>query len=312
MSDRPRKPRVRLRVASALLTVLAIALFVTSTPQESPARTWSTWAWEARYRALPVEDPVRLAEMHRDAAGRSREECVACHGDKTDSDLLVHRIHLMSDLLPRLACHECHQRVDIESRGSTNAVTLVDVGFCKKCHSAFPGGGPESHMHADDIESDCTMCHSGARAIRHAQPYLSQVIPASECKGCHGGRVLPWTPRHERADWLLEHGMEALAVGTEGCFECHDFGLKFCDECHERKPPSHANEDRWLHDHVEKAQVDTRACFTCHDPNDCKTCHVNHEADWRARHHEFVRANGDESCAECHSASFCSYCHTAP
>lgn len=309
MARRIPRSRIGLAAAAVLFAALVVALLLTSTPVRSPASTWLTWAWQLRYRAFAVEDTATLRVLHRYAAEGSREQCVACHGDKRSSKLPLHRIHLRSELLPRLHCHECHQKVELGPRGSTSAARWVDVGFCKKCHSAFPGLKSGSHMQAEDIDADCTMCHTGARAIRHAQPYLSQIMPTSECKGCHGGRVLPWTPLHERDDWLEEHGSEALRSGTHACFECHDFGLKFCDECHAEKPPSHEPEDRWLAVHPDEARTDTRVCYSCHETSHCKKCHVNHEDGWMKAHPAFVRERGNSSCLECHSLSACAYCH---
>ncbi|MDO8964035.1 MAG: hypothetical protein Q7W30_06005 [Coriobacteriia bacterium] len=261
---------------------------------------------------LAAPDKAELKRLHRDAQASSREQCVACHGDKTGSKLLVHRIHLGSPLFPDLACHECHQRVDLGSRSATVAVEWVDVAFCKRCHSPFPGLVAGSRMRAEDFDADCTMCHTGERAIRHAQPYLSQVIPSRDCRGCHGGRVLPWTPRHEHADWPQTHGAEALRTGTEACFACHDFGLTFCDECHAKKPPSHLPAEHWRTIHSDAARTDTRVCYTCHRTSWCKTCHVNHEKGWLTSHRAFVLQHGQDSCTECHSLSSCTFCHAAP
>lgn len=305
------KPRIGLAAAVLLLVALSVITHLSSSPTRSPSKTLATWAWELRYELYPLDDETALETLHLNAQEGSREQCVACHGDKTASQLPVHRIHLRSALLPNLACQDCHPQVDLGPRTATTIAKWVDVGFCKTCHSAFPGLEPDSHMHAEDIDADCTMCHTGARAIRHAKPYLSQIIPPSECRGCHGGRVLPWTPRHERDDWLEHHGMEALETGPDNCLACHDFGLKFCDECHAETPPSHLPAELWRDSHPEAAATDTRVCYTCHQTSMCKQCHVNHEAGWLQAHPDFVRERGDESCTECHSLSSCSFCHTA-
>jgi|GEM_PF-3408598 len=310
MSASARTHWSRLAAASALLAILVAALLLTSTPHRSSTRTWTTWAWSLRYWVLPIEETQELQSIHYAARSKTREQCVACHGDRLHSDLPVHRIHLGSELLQNLGCPECHPSVHIGSRTATSAVSWVDVGFCKQCHSSFPGSQPDSHMREEDLHADCTMCHSGARAIRHAQPYLSQIIAPSECAGCHGGRELPWTPRHEQDGWLDVHGSEALEVGMDSCFACHDFGLKFCDDCHAEKPPSHQSEERWLADHPKRARADTRVCYTCHSMSHCKKCHLNHEDGWLEAHPAFVRERGDSSCTECHSASACSFCHT--
>jgi len=165
-------------------------------------------------------------------------------------------------------------------------------------------------MKPADFDADCTTCHKGKRAPKHDQPYLAKDMPKSECKGCHGGRVLPWTPRHEQADWITTHGDEALRAGSDNCFQCHDFGLKFCDDCHKTKPPSHQPPEKWRAIHADEARADTRVCYSCHPTTFCKKCHLNHEAGWLDNHPAFVRKNGRSSCKECHSASACGFCHT--
>jgi len=311
MSHMNRESRIRLLVAVALGVLLVAVVYLTTSSELSLARSLPEWGWTLRYELLPIEDETELAELHMNAQEGSRGQCVACHGDRTDSELIVHRIHLESELLTNLECNECHPQIDLGPRDNDTTARWVDVGFCKTCHSEFPALQPEMHMQGVDIDADCTMCHTGDREPVHAQPYLPRDIPGSECNGCHGARVLPWTPAHERSNWLQVHGKEALEVGTESCLECHDFGLKFCDECHLETPPSHMPTDRWLAIHANEAQADTRVCYSCHETSHCKKCHVNHEEGWMDSHPGFVKESGDSSCSECHSSSSCSYCHTA-
>ncbi|NTU71684.1 MAG: hypothetical protein HGB10_07700 [Coriobacteriia bacterium] len=319
----PRRPRrefdanrslVKLIAASVLLNVLILAGFLTSTPERSPVSAWATALYTARYRIAPLErypdGAARLARLHLDAANVSKPECIACHGSELDSRIVLHRIHLTSELLPGLVCHDCHHRIDLSARDNVSVTRWVDVGFCKKCHTKFSGLSPGSSMTPTDYEVDCTTCHTGKHALRHEQPYLSQIIAPSECKGCHGGRVLPWTDLHEEPEWLKTHGKEALRVGTDNCLQCHDFGLKFCDSCHAIKPPTHLPADRWKVAHQDAARADTRACATCHRIDFCKKCHVVHEAGWKRSHPAAVLKRGTTSCERCHSLSFCSYCHT--
>jgi hypothetical protein len=309
MREPAKNPKASLAAAAFLFVALGSAVLLSSAPGPGPARTLKTLVWELRYRLVPVTKAAGLAEIHAEAHTRPREQCVSCHGDETGSKLLVHRIHLTSKQIPELACPECHRRVELGSRSATVAVEWVDVGFCKRCHSPFPGLNAGSPMHPGDFNADCLKCHTGERAVRHAQPYLSRAVSSEECRGCHGGRSLPWTTRHERRDWLQVHGAEALESGTRPCFACHDFGLKFCDACHAKKPPSHLPADRWRAIHSDAARADTRVCYTCHKTTWCKTCHVNHEPDWLTGHRAYVREHGRTSCKECHSLSACSYCH---
>ncbi|MDP2183755.1 MAG: hypothetical protein Q8K99_14475 [Actinomycetota bacterium] len=307
-SDDMRRAWSRLALASLLLVGLVVTSLMTGSPAESPAFTWKMHLEKLRYRILPTSE-ADLVLLHHDALKVSMEKCVACHGSKDESTLPLHRIHLTNELLPGLVCHDCHRTISLEKRTNEYVVRLVDVGFCERCHSPFPGLQPDSPMKPGDLDVDCIKCHSGQSAYRHAQPYLSHVIDPEECRGCHGGRTLPWTAKHKKDDWMQTHGVEALAVGNESCFQCHEFGLKFCDECHAEKPPSHDPRDAWLRDHRQRAQADTRVCFTCHRTEDCKKCHVNHELDWLERHPADVQDKGSVRCWECHSESFCGSCH---
>ncbi len=312
MAQKPyswRRTIVRFLLASVLLNIVIVASMLTSTPLESPASTWITAANKIYYDVKPVTDKEELQELHFRSSEMPREKCIACHGEMTESKMTLHRIHLTSELLLGIECHNCHKKVSLQKRSNVFVVRMVDVGFCKDCHSKFPGGDPNSAMKPEDFEADCTTCHSGKHHYRHEKEYLSHVIAPRECKGCHGGRVLPWTTAHEKDDWIQKHGPEALTVGAETCQKCHEFGLQFCNECHSKKPPSHNPRDAWLNVHKTRAQQDTRTCFTCHKSDYCKKCHVNHTANWLNRHPKYVLDEGTQTCQKCHSQSFCSFCH---
>lgn len=303
---------IKLILASLLLNAIIAAAFFTSAKDESPESLWMIEVQEVRYQLFPVEeDSTEIKDMHTNSRQLAKEECIACHGDKKSSELTLHRLHLTSELLPGLQCNDCHRSISLEERTNEFAARLVDVSFCKQCHSPFPGLEPNSPMTPTDFEVECTTCHTGKSAFKHQEHYLSHVIAPKECKGCHGGRVLPWPARHESPSWLEDHGLEALNAegGEEECFVCHEGQFRFCEKCHEDKPPSHKPREAWLRDHSGIAQDDTRKCFTCHEPDFCKECHVNHEADWFDKHPAYVRANDSTECWECHSQSFCAYCH---
>lgn len=302
---------VLLTLLSAVIGFSALVVIGLLGNSASPGvmRTWSARVWATRYEILPAADTTELVGLHQSATRAGTARCIACHGDKTDSALVVHEIHLRSPLLANIACLDCHPRVEPGPRTAESVHHWVDVAFCKNCHSAFPGTQPESHMADQDLHADCLSCHVDDLAVRHEQPYLPKEVDVSECGGCHGARSLPWTPGHETAGWPLTHGREALDAGSEGCFACHDFGLKFCDGCHALTPPSHLPAEQWLDGHPDAARADTRVCSTCHDAGDCKQCHLNHEEGWVASHPEYIVENGDTSCGECHSRSACTQCH---
>lgn len=295
--------------ASLFVNVLLVVVFATASPTESPKSAWAVALDRLYFKVRPVTGGAELQRLHSNAASLPKEQCIACHGSMVGSSVKLHRIHLTTELLPGLSCTDCHKKVSLETRSNRYVVRLVDVGFCKKCHSEFGGLKANSPMQPSDFKADCTTCHSGKSSYRHEPPYLSQVIAPRECPGCHGGRVLPWTPAHELDDWLVTHGPEALRSGSKACMQCHEQGLQFCEACHKRKPPTHEPRETWINEHAGRARADTRACFTCHKADYCKQCHVNHPADWRTKHSETVRATGAAACAKCHSRSFCSFCH---
>ena len=258
------KSWIKFILAVIVLDLLILAAFLTSTPQTSPAAAWTTMAYELRYK-IAARDRQEAAlcdapELVQDAEGPVRR----MPRNDAELDVTLHRIHLTSDLLPGLACHDCHQRIDLTPRGNTVYISWVNVAFCKKCHSMFPGPDPNSPMEPQFFDEDCTTCHSGDNTPSHAEPYLTQIIAPSECKGCHGGQRAAVGAGPRAADVAAEPRRGRLAVGAQSCYKCHDFGLKFCDTCHKLMPPSHKPLDQWLVNHPATAQADTRACFTCH------------------------------------------------
>lgn len=313
---RTARSRVARTVAYACIGIVVVLAVTVLTALQAtvaapgPLRAVSARVWAVRYEAFPVSDDAELASLHAAVGRGSTARCIACHGDKSDSRLPVHQIHLRSAVLSMIACPDCHPTVELGPRTQSRTTRWVDVGFCKNCHSAFPGMQPESHMADQDLHAECLSCHTGDLAVRHEQPYLPDTVPASECGGCHGGRALPWTEGHERDDWLTAHGPEALDEGSEPCFACHDFGLKFCDECHAQTPQSHLPSELWRDAHPAAAREDVRVCDTCHDASDCKRCHLSHEDGWIVSHPTYISENGDASCDECHSRAACTRCHT--
>lgn len=302
-----RQSKIKLLVAAIILNILIVATFLTSSPTVSPASGWMVAANKILYRVGLKYSDLRI--LHEKSSLRVSEDCIACHGNMRTSKLPLHRIHLTSPLA-NFACNNCHDKISLERKTNEKVVHLVNVGFCKNCHSKFSGFNEKSAMKPVDFQADCTLCHTGKHAFRHAKPYLSHIISPSECKVCHGGLVLPWRPEHTRDDWVQKHGQFALE-GTKKCMSCHEYGLAFCQDCHARKPPSHKPKDLWLQAHRKKAKEDTRACFVCHTSALCRKCHVGHTLDWKENHYTFVLKEGTEMCENCHAAIFCESCHVA-
>lgn len=301
--------KIKLLIAAVILNILIVATFLTSSPNISPASGWIVAMNKGLYR-VGIKSSYNLKEIHRNSGKLSPEECIACHGTMKTSKLPLHRMHLTTSLA-KFSCPDCHDRIDMDKVSNERAVHLVNVGFCKNCHSQFSGLNEKSAMKPVDFQADCTLCHTGKHAFRHAKPYLSHIIPPRECKGCHGQRVLPWRPEHTKEDWVQVHGKIALEGGSQKCMSCHEYGLAFCKDCHSKKPPSHKPKDLWLGKHQVRAKQDTRTCLACHQAEFCKKCHMGHTPDWQLNHYKYVLKEGTQMCQNCHSAIFCESCHTS-
>lgn len=195
-------------------------------------------------------------------------------------------IHKNSGKLPREECIACHGDMKTSKLPlhRMHLTTTLAKFSCPDCH--------------DRIELD------------KASPERAVHVAPRECKGCHGGRVLPWRPEHTKDDWVQVHGKIALE-DSQKCMSCHEYGLAFCKDCHSKKPPSHKPKDIWLGKHQVKAKEDTRTCLACHKTDFCKKCHMGHTPDWQLNHYKYVLKEGTKMCQNCHSAIFCESCHTS-
>ncbi len=306
-SRRFKKSKINLLVASLILNALIITTFLTSSPNVSPASSWTVAANKVLYR-IGLK-PSDLSILHKKASRLDSEDCIACHGNMKASKLQLHRIHLTSPLV-NFSCNNCHTEIVLKRKSKTQAIQLVNVGFCRNCHSRFSGFNEKSAMKPVDFQADCTLCHTGKHAFRHAKPYLSHIISPRECKVCHGGLVLPWRPEHTKEDWVEKHGKFALK-DSDKCMSCHEYGLAFCEDCHSRKPSSHKPKDVWLQAHRKQAKQDVQACYTCHKPEMCRECHIGHTTNWKQIHYQFVLSEGTKMCENCHSSIFCESCHVS-
>ncbi len=303
-----RKSKIKFLVVGIFLNILIVATFLTSAPHITPASTWIVALNKVLYGA-EIKPNKSLKALHAESGKLPSEDCIVCHSNMKSSKLQLHRIHLTSHLVD-FECSDCHDKITLEKKSNERAVHLVNVGFCKECHSPFSGLNENSAMKPVDFDADCTLCHSGKHAFRHAKPYLSQIMSPRDCKGCHGDRVLPWTPEHTKEDWVQTHGGLALDDAKK-CMSCHEYGLQFCNECHEKKPPSHKPEDQWHDKHSERSRTSDKACMTCHKKEFCEKCHLGHTPGWLDNHYRLALKEGQKMCQRCHSKAFCKRCHSA-
>lgn len=102
----------------------------------------------------------------------------------------------------------------------------------------------------------CYKCHNGVQAPK-------------DCKTCHTKKSFP--DSHKAADWYEVHGGLAKSQGKE-CAKCHGWTPKYCEECHQKRPPSHAGVI-WRTNHKEQAKTRESGCYVCHGKTFCKNCH---------------------------------------
>jgi hypothetical protein len=304
-----RRNLTRLIIVGTLVNLFFLAIFYTSGPTKSPSEAWAIATWKVYYKLSPYPED-KLPELHKNAEAITPPQCKACHGEKgTKAKKDIHSLHLNLDIA-FLQCRDCHKSITFGKIASEKVAKKINIALCGKCHGKFPGFEPNSAMKPEDAKADCTLCHSGKHALRHAQRYLSPIVSKVECYGCHGGRVLPWTPLHDEREWATQtHGPYALRIGADKCYSCHAYGLQFCDDCHKIKPDSHKPANRWKKMHKTRAKTFSESCYTCHEEKFCKKCHIKHTEGWVESHYKVVVKEGVETCFSCHHEDFCLRCH---
>lgn len=153
----------------------------------------------AEFKPSPTPTPTATAvpgllTLHREASTVPPEQCIQCHGNKTDEQSLdpvfptAHRVHLTSSLL-NFQCTACHQSVDVLWGSAASLRKQVNVTLCATCHSPFP-----SVMQPAWRNLDCTTCHANWQTRMAGATFVNLgAITAQDCLKCHGG-----------AAWYLE------------------------------------------------------------------------------------------------------------
>ncbi|MFZ5827311.1 MAG: cytochrome c3 family protein [Bacillota bacterium] len=256
--------------------------------------------------------------------------CAACHLDVAKITPADHkdvtawkRAHGTASATQR--CGDCHMSASAGPQGRlANPVffpTTTRGDDCTTCHADMPMPHPDNFLarHGKEALSakpgTCQTCHApaaGEVAVPdHAGPKY--------CTECH------LKPMPHPDNFLAVHGKEALQAPAV-CTACHSSqnpvnpraahaSKTYCGACHD----AYQHPKGWVAGHG--AQV-TGSCATCHSMkeeqgthNACAACHTSegtwHEKMWFAKHGRVVEAQGDESCAVCHSEvePSCSKCH---
>jgi hypothetical protein len=318
----PRKRRAlveSVRLAAAVLAVLALLLFAADRLTASPAICGSCHEMSAREAAWKVSPhanvpcvschvaqhpwyklPQTLFERVRLIGGFTAKH-VATGGSVGTVDSRPAGVAPMSDAV----CRQCH---DPNRKPTAGLGIIIDHpkhakrnGSCVSCHVTVAHPSP-SRGTALSFMAQCFTCHGMAKSAK---------APAT-CGICHPKDFQLLPASHGSAQWKLGHGKVALADRGQ-CEMCHV--RSFCDRCHGLEMP-HPKDWATRTGHPVYAQRERQVCARCHDskPDWCTMCH--HRAyspgkgTWVQQHFLEVKAKGASFCLEsCHSPVYCANCH---
>lgn len=212
----------------------------------------------------------------------------------------------MSEPTPDEICLQCH---DPNRKATSGFRILIDHpehakrnGSCVSCHvrTAHPQasrGGPLSLM------GQCYTCHGTTQ-----YPQAS-----TACATCHPADYDPLPTSHKDAGWATSHG-KTWQVDAKLCTMCHQ--PSFCTDCHGLEIPHPSGWVGGADDHAVQGAANLQTCARCHEGGTqlCSTCHHKSygpiQGTWLNQHPTPARAQGVDSCFECHEPRMCSYCHT--
>lgn len=172
------------------------------------------------------------------ARAQSKDDCLACHGEKFTPDPLALSVHSRLDCvmchadagkelphaekLPKVSCATCHDNIGGDYADSVHGRAAIKKGLnvaptCSSCHGTHDIRRPtdaESRVHHNQVAANCTTCHEGiapqyAGSV-HAQAHEGGNASAPVCSDCHTAH------RIERTE------TDAWRLGViEECGTCH-------------------------------------------------------------------------------------------
>ncbi len=249
--------------------------------------------------------PMRVEAATLSASAHRRVACSDCHADALRTSHPGEKLGTV-DIA---ACTACHQEEFDKNKNSIHAAKGLTVATCTGCHgsqhSVLKSKDPNNSMSAVNQVRQCGQCHrtmmAGYLTSEHARAlFVSGLVSAPDCTGCHGGghEIL----RHDAPD-----AVTAAAHSPDTCGKCHAGILKewsegahgelwragsskgpVCMTCHE----AHA------------IKVPTSAEMRRHFPSDCGNCHAALYASFHDSFHGKAGALGYTAaamCADCHT-----------
>lgn len=211
----------------------------------------------------------------------ANSDCLQCHVEPGFVNSLYHYLRTTRELYTNLLgskvratyykkasnalCFACHTEYrDISASGDLLIPHKAHVKMrrlsCVDCHKYLvhfknPEGKNTPSM------TTCYKCHNGVMATK-------------ECRACHTKKAYP--DSHRAAGFLEKHGQMAQTIGKE-CAKCHGWTPRYCEECHQKRPPSHGPSGTagmaWRTLHRDSASIREKGCLVCHGQNFCKNCH---------------------------------------
>lgn len=252
------------------------------------------------------------------------DSCASCHAVPMPHGVNYVKSHgVDAKKLGTTACASCHS----PQTTVTPAPAYASANFCASCHAGVPMPHEKNFasihgkVAGTSNNPSCATCHSSANPVNPTAKYAAN----DYCAQCHAGVEMPHTKQ-----FTVSHGKAAHQSGIS-CAVCHSASnpivsnvphtsTSYCAACHDQyKHPA-----GWVATHGLKTT--TQSCSTCHSveqgaKNSCRDCHPGNPGEkkpfhpdryWFINHGSAARAQGESSCAKCHSQvqPSCAQCHT--
>ena len=325
-----KKRIIGLAIAMLVFDVVAVLVFLSSTPVKPSDAVAAETFWSAMYHVdSAVQGDKNLAKIHAKPEDHSSAECIACHG-QMDAAMPTNLGSASSGAAAETTGSSTtsgsaagSSTADTSSSAAASADTTtaasktsnikIDLHFhlklsvarfsCTDCHRTnrvwmAPGPTSQGTTSSKQIlrinRFFCFNCHG---------PFSNFVKPGGmqldyktkECRMCHVGKM---APKHEQP-------FLSQVLSTTECLMCHGNNLF-------PWPPQHYTTE-WSTIHGKYAG-DRVICSECHNISTfCHDCHtikpITHDSNWRAVHKQNYRAD-PQRCGTCHTAEWCNTkCH---
>jgi len=205
-------------------------------------------------------------------------------------------------------CTTCHKDLDLNypARESSGLLYRHEKHFakgvsdCSQCH-VNPTHEPDKIN--KPTMTRCFVCHG----------LTEQSIAPGVCTTCHPADFPALPTSHQDPAWKTAHGKTAQNDPFL-CTSCHEQAK--CTTCHGLDMPHPKGWKDELHAQT-FFKVGMATCTNCHARSPeavdkCDSCHHPKQpkgVPWRQAHPTIVKAQGGDTCFECHDPATCAACH---